>query len=288
MQNPKVSVIIPVYNGSKTLKECLASVLNQTYNNYEVIVVDNNSTDNTKKIIKEFQEKADKIKYVFEAKIGRGAARNAGIKLAEGKIIAMTDSDCIVPQNWLETLIKPILCDGENAVMGSEKEIISNFWTKNIQKVRHTAYNKCANGKYINFIDTKNFAIKSEIVKNLMFDQNLKACEDIDFYLRTRKHFKIVFLESLKVLHYDENVFGKIIKKNLEKGFWTAKIYKKYSRDKKLIKKPMFESLSLTSFINFVPWLAVQFIKKPFLEAFFTLVSETSWRLGALSSYFTK
>ena len=52
MKNPKVSVTIPVYNGQRTLRHCLSSVLNQTYKNYEVIVVDNNSTDKTKEIIK--------------------------------------------------------------------------------------------------------------------------------------------------------------------------------------------------------------------------------------------
>ena len=63
MQNPKVSVIIPVYNGERTLRHFLKSILDQTYKNYEVIVVDNNSTDKTKDIIKEFQTKDNKIKY---------------------------------------------------------------------------------------------------------------------------------------------------------------------------------------------------------------------------------
>ena len=57
MKIPKISVIIPVYNGEKTLRQCLNSVLNQTYGNYEIIIVNNNSTDKTKEIIKEFQLK---------------------------------------------------------------------------------------------------------------------------------------------------------------------------------------------------------------------------------------
>ena len=62
LKDPKTSVIIPVYNGEKTLKQCLDSVLNQTYKNYEVIVVDNNSTDKTKEIIKDFQKKNEKVR----------------------------------------------------------------------------------------------------------------------------------------------------------------------------------------------------------------------------------
>lgn len=80
---PKVSVIIPVYNGEKTLARCLNSVLNQTHSNYEVIVVDNNSTDKTKEIINKFKEEDSKIRYAFEPYRSRGAARNKGIETAK-------------------------------------------------------------------------------------------------------------------------------------------------------------------------------------------------------------
>ncbi len=101
MKNSKVSVIIPIHNSEKTIKQCLTSVLNQTYKNYETIVVDNNSTDNSKSIINSFQNKNKEIKYFFEKRIGRGFARNKGLKEAKGEIIIMTDSDCIVPQNCI-------------------------------------------------------------------------------------------------------------------------------------------------------------------------------------------
>ena len=80
----EVSIIIPVYNGEKTLRQCLSSVLNQTHENYEVIVVDNNSTDRTEELIKEFQDKGRKMEYLFEPQRGRGAARNTGERTAKG------------------------------------------------------------------------------------------------------------------------------------------------------------------------------------------------------------
>ena len=156
-----ISVVIPLYNSEKTIKDCLDSVLNQNYNNYEVIVVDNNSTDNSKKIIHKYK----KIRYVFEAQRGRGAARNTGVKTSKGEIILMTDSDCIVPSNWISEMIKPILYEEETIVMGHEYDLIGNTWTKFIQEANHILLKKNSNKNYINHLDTKNFAIKSEIAK---------------------------------------------------------------------------------------------------------------------------
>ena len=103
-------------------------------NNYEIIVINNNSTDKTKDIIYTYKEKNKKIKYVFEPRRSRGAARNKGIITANGDVITMTDCDCIVPENWIASIIKPIIEDNELIVMGSEDNVVKNYWTKNIQE----------------------------------------------------------------------------------------------------------------------------------------------------------
>jgi len=104
-----VSVVIPVLNGEKTLRNCLQSVINQDYEDYEIVVVNNNSQDNTAKIIDEFRARSNKIKIVFETKRTRGAARRKGELNSKGKIILMTDADCVVPKNWIREMIKPIV-----------------------------------------------------------------------------------------------------------------------------------------------------------------------------------
>lgn len=134
MKNPKVSVIIPTYNAERTLRQCLDSVMNQTYKNYEVIVVDNGSVDKTKEVIGEFQKKDGRIKYLFEARRGRGAARYAGEINAKGSVILTTDSDCIVPKNWIKEMIKPIIKNRQKAVQGTIKSKVINYWTKHIQR----------------------------------------------------------------------------------------------------------------------------------------------------------
>jgi glycosyltransferase involved in cell wall biosynthesis len=282
MKTKKISVIIPVYNGEKTINQCLNSVLNQTYDNYEVIVIDNNSTDNIKGIINEFQKKNSKIKYFLEIKRGRGAARNAGIKKSEGEIILMTDSDCIVPKNWISELIRPIINDKETVVMGSEEDKIKNYWTRNIQRANQKFIKKNLQNNHVSHLDTKNFAIKASIIKKLMFDSNLLALEDFDFYLRLKKDSRIKFIPKIKVRHNHKSSFISVIKLNFERGYWITKIKEKYRLKKEIDKEPMFESISIKNFLTFPFWMILQFITNPIQESYFLLVSEVSWRMGIL------
>lgn len=277
----RVSIIIPAYNSEKTLKNCLSSILNQTYKNFEVIVVDNNSSDSTKVIINEFKLKNKNVKYIFEKRRGRGASRNAGIKEAKGDLILMIDSDCIAPRNWIEEMITPLL-KGEKVVMGFEKDLVNNYWTRNIQKANFRFYQSNFDGKYISLLDTKNFAIKAGLMKKLMFDSELENCEDLDFYIRVSKFSKIIFKPQIKVWHNHKSSFIDIVKINFERGYWTARIYKKYKKDKKIYEISAFESISVKSYLLFPFFVTSQFRKKPIGESYFTLIYECSWRIGII------
>ena len=87
---PRVSVIIPVYQGDRFLTEAIESVLNQTYTNYEIIVVDDGSTDNSCGVLQPYLEK---IRYIYQENQGVAAARNRGIQMAQGELIAFLDQD---------------------------------------------------------------------------------------------------------------------------------------------------------------------------------------------------
>lgn len=87
---PLVSVIIPVYNGSKYILTAINSVIRQTYSNYEIIVIDDGSTDNTRQQLKKYQSQ---ITYIFQENQGSAAARNVGIHLSKGELVAFLDSD---------------------------------------------------------------------------------------------------------------------------------------------------------------------------------------------------
>ena len=102
----KVSVIIPTYNGDKTLNGTIISVLNQTLQEIEIIISDDVSKDNTRKIIEDFSQKyPDKIRYIFMKQNSRGSGViNEGVKAAKGKYIAIIDQDDWMDSSMLEKL----------------------------------------------------------------------------------------------------------------------------------------------------------------------------------------
>lgn len=104
-----ISIVIPIYNSEKFLEECILSVLNQTYKNIELILVDDGSTDNSSLICKKYLEKDLRVKYIKNINSGVSVARNIGIENSEGKYICFVDSDDIIEKNYVEVLYNIIL-----------------------------------------------------------------------------------------------------------------------------------------------------------------------------------
>jgi glycosyltransferase involved in cell wall biosynthesis len=103
MNTPKISVIIPVYNSEKYLESALDSVLNQTFQDFEILCIDDGSTDSSKEIIKKYMNEDKRIKYFYQKNQGPGPARNLGLKKSKGKYIAFLDSDDYLEKNALKT-----------------------------------------------------------------------------------------------------------------------------------------------------------------------------------------
>lgn len=287
---PKISFIIPVYNGEKTLAPCLESVLDQDFSDFEVIVVDNNSNDKTKEIIMSFLERSDKFSYVFESKRGRANARNAGISVVNGEIIAMIDADCIAPPDWLNKILEPIIKGNELVVSGFEKDAIGNYWSR----MRQTAdwrftESKVYNG-YINHLDTKNFAIKADILKRFRFNSELLTGEDWDLYLRLRKeNIRIKFLPELLVEHCHDSSFLELFSNQFIRGKCLVLILDTYQNDLQI--KQIFKddesanSYKIMNFILFIPWVFWQFISKP-IQALYNVTADLAWKCGIISGLF--
>jgi glycosyltransferase involved in cell wall biosynthesis len=280
---PFVSVIIPVYNSEKTLKSCLKSVLKQSYSNYEIVVVDNNSKDHSREIIKFFEKKDQKLKYFFEPIRGRGSARNKGILSSKGEIILMVDSDCVVPFNWIEQLLEPIRFEKESIVMGNEEIAFKNKLSYQIQRANHSLLLKHLSGNYINYLDTKNFAILSSVIKNLMFNSSLVQMEDFEFYLRLMLNdYKIRFLENVKVKHYHKTNLLDWIRVTFSRSYWNTQIFLLYKNRIDFKHFSNFSCFSMKSYLLFPVDIFFYFIRKPFYQSIFVLISDLSWRLGLI------
>lgn len=129
--NPLISIIVPIYNVEKYLKKCLDSILEQTYENLEVILINDGSTDTSGEICDNYIHKFRNCKYIRKSNAGLGFARNSGLDEATGEYIVFVDSDDYIPCNSIETLFKNInnfksdICKGGFTHVDNNGEVLS-------------------------------------------------------------------------------------------------------------------------------------------------------------------
>ncbi|MCC7519806.1 MAG: glycosyltransferase [Verrucomicrobiae bacterium] len=123
---PPVSVIVCSYNGARTLEACLTSLLQMDYPDFEVILVDDGSTDSTEQIVRDFP----KVRYLKQENLGLSVARNVGLRAARGEIIAYTDSDCMADKDWLYYLVGTLEQGGFAAAGGPNVSPPAQNWVQ--------------------------------------------------------------------------------------------------------------------------------------------------------------
>lgn len=172
----KVSVIIPVYNSEKYISKCLDSVLNQTYQNVEIIVINDGSKDNSIKILKEYEKKYENIILIDKKNEGVSKTRNLGINKATGDYIMFIDNDDFIDEDYIETYMKNSDYD---IVIGSYKRIDNN--NKLLFK-----YNLNENSRWTKYVVLAPWAKlykKDFIIKNKIEFIDFKIGEDVYFNL---------------------------------------------------------------------------------------------------------
>ncbi len=225
---PKVSVIIPTYNRMKYVTRAVESVLAQTYKDYEVIVVDDGSNDNTQQNLKGYQ---DKIKYIYQDNSGVSAARNTGIKFAKGEWLAFLDSDDEWMPDYLLTQIEnaervPEIC------MQTTDCLVTELNGKRKSYFEINGSSREFKGKSYLFIEKPfNFIIKhgpwqvgstiilrESITKTGLFDTSLRISEDLDLMARVALQGSFGMIRKVLVNVYRRNETTQCLTGQVEKN----------------------------------------------------------------------
>jgi len=175
----RVSVIVPVYNMEKYLSKCLDSLVNQTFEDIEIILINDGSTDNSENIIKEYLERySKKIVYIKKENEGQGVARNLGIDKARGEYITFVDSDDYVDVTMIEKLYSSIIKEKADISVSrglievrSDNLLINDFIFNNEESVKRYILN--------NFGPVAKLIKKDIIINNQLYFPSLRAYEDI-------------------------------------------------------------------------------------------------------------
>ena len=215
---PKVSVVIPTYNSAKYLPETINSILSQDYDDFEIIVVDDHSTDDTKKVIKEFN--CNKIRYIFLEKNHGGPSkpRNVGLKAAQGKYIAFCDSDDLFLQGRISSAVQFLDDNQDLGMTFTDEEKFSEATGKDLgnflegyDSFHALPKKKIAENYFIidpkhaysclfyeNYIMPSGVTVPASVFKAVgYFDETITNGDDKDMWFRITKNFPIGFIDQI-------------------------------------------------------------------------------------------
>lgn len=195
----RISVIIPTYNRGWIIKEAIDSVLTQNYSDFELIVVDDGSTDDTQNILAEYKSR---IRILQQDNKGVSAARNYGIDKARGDYLAFLDSDDIWLQNKITTQVNFFKQDPDSLICQTQE-----IWIRNGKRVNPKKYHKKYSGMIFEktlprcLVSPSAVMIKKSLIEEVgCFDETLPACEDYDLWLRISYRYPVHLIPKALII----------------------------------------------------------------------------------------
>lgn len=194
---PEVSVVIPTYNSAQFIGEALRSVFDQTFKDYEIIVVDDGSTDQTKEVIHRY---GNKIRYIFQEQRGPANARNRGIRDSLGQYIAFLDADDV----WLPLKLKKQVCMFHRcpplAMVFTENSVFnqSGVCQNSIGKGKRLMNGDVVKNIFLyNGVVTSTVMVRSEVFNKIgLFEEELQLAEDDNMWIRIAANFKVALIDE--------------------------------------------------------------------------------------------
>lgn len=198
---PLVSVIIPNYNHAQYLGDAIRSVLAQTYRNYEIIVIDDGSTDNSRAVATEFGER---VNYIYQNNAGLSAARNTGINASNGSLIGVLDADDMYEPDYLNVLVAALQEHPDAAGVYCGYQFVDDL-NRPLPQVEarqvkpDRLYAALLEG---NFFVPESIFLRRSVYEDVgLFDESLRACEDWDVWLRVAKKYKLIHSPKILTRH---------------------------------------------------------------------------------------
>ena len=209
--NKLISIIIPVYNVEKYLEDCLNSVVNQTYKNLEIILIDDGSTDNSGKICDLYAKKDNRIVVIHKENAGVSSARNVGLKIAKGLYIGFVDPDDYIAEDMYEILYQNIIKNDYNISVCKYSRITDRNFNKLSENRNNKSIvlNMCESMYYMLSPEfgydcsVWNKLYKKDIIKN--FDEKIIVGEDLwyNFKIFMQDNNKTIFYVAEKYYYYN-------------------------------------------------------------------------------------
>ena len=241
---PLISIITPSYNSEKFLPLYLGCLERQRYKNFEVIFVDDGSTDNTKEIINSINSDLN-LKYYYKKNGGVSSARNYGLKHAKGEFIFFLDSDDFISENFLERLIEPMIENKDIDITYCDNIIIKTMQGEFIGKIKRDNMSSLIDPKKDYFISP--IGLGSSLIRankvldnNIFFDESVKRQEDMLFF-----NILLPYLNKLKFVNSCSFFYNKIKVLNISKKEFKNNLENIKRKIEKYYKKHNITSISI-------------------------------------------
>ena len=225
-----VSVIVPAYNAEKTIRQCLKALAEQSYpaDLYEVIVVDDGSTDNTPSIVQEHA-----VRYIHQENQGPAAARNNGAQQAKGEIILFTDSDCAADVNWLRKMVSSFDEPQVMAVKGAYRTLQKAITARFAQLEFEERFEMLKKVDSVDMVDTYAGGFRRDVFMDMGgFDTSFPVANNEDTELSYRmsaQGYKMVFNPKAIVYHLNHpDSIARYARLKFWRGFWRMVVYKRF------------------------------------------------------------
>ncbi len=204
MENLDISIIIPTYNRPQQLSNCLETLTKMQYESFEVIVVDDGSSESLENIVTGFDSQLN-IKLITQKNQGPSSARNTGAKTAKGKYLAFTDDDCLPAETWLSSLVEVLQLYPHCLVGGKTKNALSDnpyaTTSQAILDVVYSYYNEPR--KSLRFFTSNNFALsRLDFLKLGGFNESFWTSEDREFCERVLEQgYELIYAPLALIYH---------------------------------------------------------------------------------------